>query len=175
MKKLLITLIVQDGEHQHKHRILHTTPGNDIHYAAERYAAQFYPEDEPEHLLSWWQFQSGSIAVEVENVRELSDYEYQLLSDLFSNVQKPKPYLRTITGTAIKIKDCKEGDLIALTPTIDIEDNYLNIVVKPSFLAVNKLMNDNYQFNVISLKDGRPRTFHPDQLVYIFKKEDVFK
>ena len=96
MKKLLITLIVQDGEHQHKHRILHTTPGNDIHYAANRYAAQFYPEEEPEHLLSWWQFQAGSIAVEVENVRELTDYEYNLLSMLFSTDKKRNDYFEIV-------------------------------------------------------------------------------
>jgi hypothetical protein len=84
--------------------------------------------------------------------------------------------MRTIYGLKIHVKDCKEGDLIALTPGVLMNsDNYLNIVVKPSFLAVNKLLNDDYQFNVISLNDGRPRTFHPLQPVYIFKKEDVFQ
>ena len=91
MKYLLITLKVQDGENQHRHRILHPTKGNDIKFAAEWYAAHFYG-DEAERLLSWWQFQAGSIAVEVENVIELSLYEFQLMSRLFDGYGEQKRY-----------------------------------------------------------------------------------
>jgi hypothetical protein len=132
MKKLLITLIVQDGENQHKHRILHTTNGNDIHFAAQRYAAGFYGDDEPEHLLSWWQFQAGSIAVEVENVRELSDYEYQLLSDLFGGIVR-KPYFEIVQAgfneglqrEEVQIHCGENGNLmIAKTPEGFVVDIY---------------------------------------------------
>jgi hypothetical protein len=133
MKKLLITLIVQDGENRHRHRILHTTNGNDIHYAANRYAAQFYPEDEPEHLLSWWQFRAGSIAVEVENVIELSDYEYCLINRLFDGYGKMKPYFEIVQAgynegldrEEIQIHCGENGNMmIAKTPEGFVVDVY---------------------------------------------------
>ena len=84
--------------------------------------------------------------------------------------------MRTIKGKPIHVEDCKEGDIISLTPGVQMDENaHLNIVVKPSLLLVNKLMKDEFAFNVISLNDGRPRTFHPLSPVYIFKKEDVFQ
>ena len=95
MKYLLITLIVQDGENRHDHRILHTTPGKDIHFAAERYAASFYGNN-VERLLSWWQFNAGSIAVELFSVVELSEYEYNLMKAIFDGDEKPKRYFSIV-------------------------------------------------------------------------------
>ena len=84
--------------------------------------------------------------------------------------------MRTINGKKVQMKDCLPGDLIALTETIEIAgDNYLNVVVKPSLLLANKCLNDEHAFNVISLNDGRPRSFHPSVEIYIFERNDVFQ
>jgi hypothetical protein len=96
MKYLFITLKVQDGENSHTHRILHTTPGDNIELAAQRYAATYYP-DEPERTNSWWFFFSGTIAVEVERVTELTEYEYKLMSRIFSGDKDRNDYFQIVS------------------------------------------------------------------------------
>lgn len=46
MKKLFITLKVQDGENTHTHRVLHTTNAQNIEFAAQRYVANFWGNGE---------------------------------------------------------------------------------------------------------------------------------
>jgi hypothetical protein len=99
MKYLFIILNVQDGEHRHTHRVLHTTNGTDNDFIANWYAAHYYgTESERQGLKddSWWSFEGGSIAVEVTGVRELSEFEYKLMSDMFSNSYSPKPYFEIV-------------------------------------------------------------------------------
>jgi len=81
MKYLLITLEVQDGERRHTHRILHTTNAKDIQFAAQRYAASFWGYGE--HQDEWW-WVNGEFAIRVKLVKELSEYEYRLMSELMS-------------------------------------------------------------------------------------------
>lgn len=97
MKRLFITLKVQDGENSHTHRILHSTPGDNIQFAAQRYAAGFYGDDEPERQDTWWYFFSGTIAVEVERVTELTEYEYKLLSRIFSGDKDRNDYFQIVS------------------------------------------------------------------------------
>lgn len=96
MKRLFITLKVQDGENSHTHRILHTTPGDNIQFAAQRYAATFYG-DIPERTDTWWYFFSGTIAVEVERVTEITEYEYKLMSRIFSGDKDRNDYFQIVS------------------------------------------------------------------------------
>lgn len=90
MKYLFIILNVQDGEHRHTHRVLHTSQGTDINFIAQWYAAHYYGNGS-ERYDDWWNYQTRIVmGVRVESVRELSEFEYALMSDIFSgNVQKP--------------------------------------------------------------------------------------
>lgn len=72
-----------------------------------------------------------------------------------------------------KIKDCKTGDLISVTETIDLRFPYLNIVVPKSVTLEYLSKGEKYAFNVIALEDGRVRTFHPESEVWVFDKFDV--
>jgi hypothetical protein len=83
MKYLFITLEVQDGEHRHTHRVLSVTGGNNIQFAAQRYASMYYGEN-GDHNGDWWNFYSGTIAVKMVRVVELTEFEYKLMSDIFS-------------------------------------------------------------------------------------------
>ena len=97
MKKLFIVLLIQDGENRHTHRVLHTCDDKqNVQEAAQLYAKEYYGEGEQDEFSNWFNFDAGSLAVKVENVRELSDYEYQLLSDIFGNVRKPKQYFEIV-------------------------------------------------------------------------------
>lgn len=81
MKYLLITLEVQDGERRHTHRNLHTTNAKDIQFAAQRYAASYWGY--AEHENDWW-WVNWEFAIRVKLVKELSEYEYRLMSELMS-------------------------------------------------------------------------------------------
>lgn len=81
MKYLLIILDVREGERVHTHRVLHTTNAKNIQFAAERYVSTFWGEGEREDNY-WWFF--GEITAKLKMVKELSEYEYRLLSELFS-------------------------------------------------------------------------------------------
>ena len=89
MKKLFITLKVQDGENQHTHRVLTTTKSKDISKAAQLYAKEYYGKGTQDEFSNWIYFNAGTIAVKVENVLELTEAEYKLMSDIFSgNVRR---------------------------------------------------------------------------------------
>lgn len=83
MKHLLITLEVRDGEREHTHRCLHTTRGNNIQFAAERYASTYWGEGTREDDY-WWFF--GEIIVKLERVTELTEYEFKLMDNLFNGI-----------------------------------------------------------------------------------------
>jgi hypothetical protein len=83
MKYLFITLEVQDGENRHTHRVLSVTSGNNIQFAAQRYAATYYG-DNSDHQSDWWYFYGGTIAVKMVKVDELTEFEYKLISRIFS-------------------------------------------------------------------------------------------
>lgn len=81
MKYLLITIDAREGERVHTHRCLHTTTGNNIQFAAQRYISTYWGWGERED--DWWWFH-GEITLELRMVKELSEYEYRLMSELFS-------------------------------------------------------------------------------------------
>jgi hypothetical protein len=83
MKYLFITLIVQDGEYHHDHRILHTSKGTDIDFIAQLYASRYYGDNAERNEIDWWEFNAGSIAVQMYSVVELSEFEYNLMSNIF--------------------------------------------------------------------------------------------
>ena len=87
MKYLFITLKVQDGEHQHTHRVLHITTASSIQFAAQRYASTYWGYGE-HNDDGWWEFESGCLALRVENVKEISEYEHKLLWDIFTGFQR---------------------------------------------------------------------------------------
>ncbi len=91
MKYLFITLEVQDGEHRHTHRILHTTRCKNIQFAAQRYASTFWGVGE--RTDNWWYVQSGTMAIRVAHVNEITEYEYKVMSAIFSG-DKYKTYFK---------------------------------------------------------------------------------
>lgn len=91
IKYLLITLLVQDGENRHRLRILRTTENEDIKAAANEVASTYYGNDS-ELTDDWYYFLGGSIASQLENVIELSLYEYNLMDELFDGNRIGKPY-----------------------------------------------------------------------------------
>ena len=135
MKYLLITLIVQDGENRHDHRILHVTKGQDIQLAAQWYAAHFYSTngEEIERVNDWWEFQAGCIAVEMYSVIELSEFEYKLMQRIFDGDKKPQNYFEIVQAgynaglerEEIQIHCGENGNmLIAKTPEGFVVDVY---------------------------------------------------
>ncbi len=76
MKYLFLHLEIQDGEHTHDHKILHTTEGKNIEFAAQKYCADYWGYAGREG--SWWNYPSG-MAGRVLNVSLLKPSEYKIL------------------------------------------------------------------------------------------------
>lgn len=80
MKYLFISLEVYDGERIHDHRILETTNGKDIYFAAQKCAATYWGlgklEDE-----KWWF--NNEIAIKLKKVEELTKEKFDELWKLF--------------------------------------------------------------------------------------------
>jgi len=96
MKYLFITLDVQDGERKHTHRILHATRGNNIEFAAQRYVSNFWGFGERQNKEDdfWWFF--GEITCRLSNVVEISEYEYNLMSGIFSGRTDTNNYFKIV-------------------------------------------------------------------------------
>jgi hypothetical protein len=102
MKKLFITLKVQDGEHEHTHRVLTTCKTEEnVLQAADKYAKDYYGKGNKEG--DWYYFQGGTIAVKVQNVELLSDYEFTLLSKIFSGQARPGYFQIVQTGYEVDL------------------------------------------------------------------------
>jgi hypothetical protein len=98
MKYLFITLKVQDGENEHTHRVLTTCDDKENALkAADDYASTYYLED-GEKQDDWYYFHSGTLAVKVQNVEVLSEYEYKLMSKIFSGEARPGYFQIVHTG-----------------------------------------------------------------------------
>ena len=80
---LFIQLKVQDGEREHTHRVLHTTTGTNLQFAAERYVATFWGFSELEKDTGSWYAHGGEIALSLDKYIELSFDEFKQLSRLF--------------------------------------------------------------------------------------------
>jgi hypothetical protein len=84
MKHLFITLKVQDGEHEHTHRVLTTCEDSEnILEAANNYAKDYWGDSDKEEDSDWYYFLGGTIALKVQNVELLSEFEYNLLTKIF--------------------------------------------------------------------------------------------
>ena len=96
MKYLFITLDVQDGERKHTHRILHATRGNNIEFAAQRYVSNFWGFGERQSKSDdfWWFF--GEITCRLSNVVEISEYEYKLMSNIFTGRTDSNNYFKIV-------------------------------------------------------------------------------
>lgn len=83
--------------------------------------------------------------------------------------------MRTIKGESIKFKDLNVGDMFGFSEYIYIFDHpSLNIKVASSVIVEYLPKGNDYAFNGISLEDGRARTFHDEQDVYLFNQKDIF-
>ena len=90
-------MIIQDGENRHEHRILHITQGQNVQFVAQWYAAHFYGDNvEYNRDIDFWEFNAGSIAVQLYSVVELSEFEYNLLKRIFDNDPKPENYFEIV-------------------------------------------------------------------------------
>jgi hypothetical protein len=88
MKYLFITLKVQDGEHEHTHRVLTTcTDRKNVLKAANEYAKNYWGKSRFDG--DWYFFQGDTLAVKVQNVEVLTEYEYNLMSKIFSGDARP--------------------------------------------------------------------------------------
>ena len=83
VRYLFIHLKVQDGEREHDHRVLHTTTGTNLDFAAERYVASFWGYSELERSTGSWYAHGGEIAIQLEKCTEITESEYQFLNKLF--------------------------------------------------------------------------------------------
>lgn len=85
-KKLYIRLEVMEGEREHTHHCLHEVDREvDNETAAREYASDFWGEpldDEPDEN-GWFMQHCGEIAVRYTAVRELMEWEYHFLQELF--------------------------------------------------------------------------------------------
>ena len=97
MKRLFITLDVQDGERKHTHRVLHTTPGENIEFAAQRYVASFWGYGERYNKEDNYFWVDGEITLKLSNVVELSEYEYKLMSRIFSGDKNENDYFQIVS------------------------------------------------------------------------------
>ena len=97
MKYLFITLDVQDGERKHTHRVLHTTPGENIEFAAQRYVAAFWGWGERYNTEDDFFWFNGEITCKLSNVVELSEYEYKLMSRIFSDDRNRNDYFQIVS------------------------------------------------------------------------------
>ncbi len=79
-KHLFIKLLVQDGERQHDHRVLHTTKAKNIEFAAQRYLSTFWGNGKREDDFWWF---DNVITARLEKVVEISKKEYDRLFALF--------------------------------------------------------------------------------------------
>jgi len=80
--------------------------------------------------------------------------------------------MRIITGELKRFGECETGDIIGLTPTIDMKgDIYLNIKVDRSLAEKHDGMGI---FNVINFVDGKPRTFFDSEQIYVYKRSDIY-
>lgn len=90
MKYLFITLKVQDGEHEHTHRVLTTCKsGENVLKAAHKYAKDYWGKSTKEKDSDWYFFQGGTLAIKIENVEVLSQYEFDLMSKIFAGQARP--------------------------------------------------------------------------------------
>jgi hypothetical protein len=96
IKYLFITLDVQDGERKHTHRILHSTPGENIEFAAQRYVASFWGYGERLNKEDDYFWVGGEITLRLSNVVELTEYEYKLMSRIFSGDKKRNDYFEIV-------------------------------------------------------------------------------
>jgi len=76
-----------------------------------------------------------------------------------------------MNGTKVKFGDLNVGDYFSLSNKASGME-YLNIKVSPSILK-EYIGKDNY-FNAIACADGRVRTFHKDESVYLYDKLLIF-
>lgn len=82
MKYLFITLEIQDGEHEHTHRVLTTCADEkNVLEAADDYAKDYWGDSEKED--DRYLFDGGGIALRVYDVEVLSEFEYNLLTKIF--------------------------------------------------------------------------------------------
>jgi len=96
MKYLFIHLEVQDGERRHDHRILHTTNAKNIEFAAQKYAASFWGWGERYNKEDdYWWF-NGEITIRLKNVIEISEYEYRLMSGIFTGRTDTNNYFKIV-------------------------------------------------------------------------------
>lgn len=69
--------------------------------------------------------------------------------------------------------ELKQGDQFALGETYVKRGDHLNIKVAPAVICdASGAPSDNIPFNVISLMDGRVRTFRDEEPVWVGVKEE---
>ena len=83
-RHLYIQLAVQDGSREHTHHCVTSTLCKDIRFAVAWYASHFWGEGELErhdNNFFWWF--DGEITVKIEDYKELTSHEANLLNELF--------------------------------------------------------------------------------------------
>lgn len=118
MKRLFIELKIRDGERDHDHRVLTSTLGNNIQFAAQRYASSYWGYGKRDG--NYWYVDGGEIAIKVTSVVEITEFEYKLMSRIFSGQKPPPDYFKLkatgfdtqIQREQIEIKTGKHGTFV---------------------------------------------------------------
>jgi hypothetical protein len=78
MKYIFIDLKVVNGEYEYSCKSVHVTKAANISFVAEKHAGTFYGGRVSRSDTSWY-FYGGEVAVQVANVKEISEQQYQTL------------------------------------------------------------------------------------------------
>jgi len=86
MKYLYIRINFADGNREHTHHCIHTTNCQNLDFAVEWYVAHFWGEgvldrDKDKNDWCWWF--DGEATARLENWKELTKEEFDMLNNLF--------------------------------------------------------------------------------------------
>lgn len=82
MKNIYVRLQMRNGEYENILHILAQTRCKDINFAAEWLAAHWYSNGTLGDSKRFWSFYYGEVTIEVLNVKELTDAEYEIVKNV---------------------------------------------------------------------------------------------
>lgn len=77
MRYLFINIKIQEGEHQHNHKVLLQTKCNNLDFAAQYYIAHYWGYGQLQDKWWWW---DGVHAEKLDHWKEVSLSEYEILN-----------------------------------------------------------------------------------------------
>lgn len=81
MTHLFINITIQDGEHEHTHKVLHTTNCTNLEFAINWYVAHYWGFSEKEidyKRNCWWEWHGG-LRGKVDSWVDIPEKDYKIL------------------------------------------------------------------------------------------------